>query len=423
MSGAITATIHTLVDGQDVLFGPPSPIGASLPVNADATVIGGDAKGNSQQVVISLLRSRTAVKRDSTYTVVSAVSLAPPAALRSDNTNYPGWIKQRYLQVPSEMPRRVIRLAQRLTGQFENPYDKASAVEAYLRQFPYNTQIDPPPPGEDGVDYFLFNVKQGYCDYYASAMVIMLRSVGVPARFVAGYAPGDYDPSTNLYTVREDSAHAWVEVFFPTYGWVQFEPTASQPTVARATQAPAPAPAQTGGQMGNPDQDIRDMLEQRMNHPGTVSSAAAQAAANTNPLKGHELTLAAGAIGLAAIGGLGVFAWRRNRRMFLLDSGLLMRLFGLLNRWAERLHVPWPASQTPLEHAHAFAQVLPEASAPIGRLTDMLVAQQYGRQEFQEESLQSAAGDWRLLRPMLWRRWLRQYVRMPQWLRRFSRTR
>ena len=302
MTGAITATIHTLQTGQDVLFGPPSPIGTSLAVNADVTPLGGSGTGS--QVLVSMLRSRVTLRKDSVYTVTSAVSLAPPSTLRTDNTNYPDWVKQRFLQVPDELPRRVRRLAEHVAGTQKNEFDRASAIEAYLRQFPYNSQIAAPPPGTDGVDYFLFDVKQGYCDYYASAMVMMLRSIGVPARFVAGYAPGEFNNQSEAYVVLEQNAHAWVEVFFPSYGWVQFEPTASEPVLLRPTQAPQETVTPAGG-AANPNEDLQDVMQQkRQGLSGTTGAADPLPQATAMDwIKGHTLGLGLGALSLAVLGG------------------------------------------------------------------------------------------------------------------------
>ena len=114
----------------------------------------------------------------------------------------------------------------------------AKAIESYLRQIPYSLDIPGPRLGQDGVDYFLFDEQQGYCDYYASAMVVMLRSVGVPARYVRGYIHTSSDDG--VYQLLESDGHAWPEVYFPGYGWVEFEPTGGRPAlVRRATQDPA----------------------------------------------------------------------------------------------------------------------------------------------------------------------------------------
>ena len=417
MTGALTATIQTLQPGQDVLFGPPSPIGASLAVNANVTPLHDSETGS--EVLVSMLRSRVSLRKDSVYTVASAVSLAPPSALRTDSAEYPDWVKQRFLQVPDELPARVRQLARGVAGTQKTAFDQASAIEAYLRQYPYNTQIAAPPAGKDGVDYFLFDVKQGYCDYYASAMTMMLRSIGIPARFVAGYAPGEFDSETSKYTVLEQNAHAWVEVFFPSYGWVQFEPTAAQPVLLRPTQAPEEVAPPVGGEL-NLNEDLQNIRDQKR-EPHSVAVGGVEPTLQANPLdwiKGHALGLGLGALAAALAGGLGVFVWRRNRGLFEIDNGLLLRLFGLLNGWAARLHIPWTPSMTPMEHACTFGQMLPEASEPVNRLTGLLVAQQYGRQQFAPETLQDVAGEWRLLQPLLWKRWARQYLRWPAWLRR-----
>jgi hypothetical protein len=95
-------------------------------------------------------------------------------------------------------------------------------------------EVEPPPPGRDVVDHFLFTARQGYCDYYATSMVVLARAVGLPARMVIGYASGEYYAPTAEYIVRQEDAHSWAEVYFAGIGWVEFEPTASQPAIERA---------------------------------------------------------------------------------------------------------------------------------------------------------------------------------------------
>ena len=155
-------------------------------------------------------------------------------SLRSASTNYPEDINQFYLSLPRDLPERVSELAREITGGETNPYDKVKAIESYLRtNYPYNLEVPPPPEGRDVADYFLFDLGKGYCDYYATTMVVMARSVGIPARFVSGYSSGSYDAPNAQYVVRELNAHSWVEVYFPEIGWVEFEPTASLPEIER----------------------------------------------------------------------------------------------------------------------------------------------------------------------------------------------
>src|SRR5207302_948901 len=160
--------------------------------------------------------------------------------LRTAGTDYEQWVKDRYLSLPATVPQRVRDLARQVVQQASatNPYDQARAIESYLRtNFKYSTSIPLPPTGMDRIDWFLFQGKEGYCEYYAGAMVVMLRSLGIPARMAAGYAPGTYDAKTETYTVRESSAHTWPEVYFPGYGWIEFEPTPSQAVISYQPQS------------------------------------------------------------------------------------------------------------------------------------------------------------------------------------------
>jgi hypothetical protein len=121
-------------------------------------------------------------------------------------------------------------------------------IQTYLRlTYTYTLTVPPPPPGRDVVDYFLFEAPGGFCSYYATAMAVMLRSQGVPARVVTGYATGTYDYHKGAYAVTSGSAHAWVEVYFPGFDWVEFEPTVSQApfgyaSLTQAVPGVTPAP-------------------------------------------------------------------------------------------------------------------------------------------------------------------------------------
>ena len=200
-----------------------------------------------------LFAARSNVKA---YKGESYIPIVAVDQLRNAATNYPEEILNRYLQLPAELPDRVRQLANQLTVGKTNPYDKAKAIEAYLRTYPYDLNIPAPPTDRDVVDYFLFDLKKGYCDYYATAMVVLSRASGLPARFVSGYASGDYDAPDAQYVVREMHAHSWAEIYFPEIGWIEFEPTASQPLIDRpATPQQAAAVAED-----KPDPIARDLL-------------------------------------------------------------------------------------------------------------------------------------------------------------------
>jgi transglutaminase-like putative cysteine protease len=182
------------------------------------------------------------------YRALSYMPIATAQQLRQAGTQYPAWIRGHYLQLPKRLPARVRNLAIELTATEATPYDQARAIESYLRTFPYTLQLPKPPTNVDLVDYFLFDLKKGYCDYDASAMVVLARAAGLPARLVIGYATGTYDESHQRFVVTEAEAHSWPEVYFPGYGWIRFEPTGGRPGLDR--------PASTANSIEVPQIDL-----------------------------------------------------------------------------------------------------------------------------------------------------------------------
>jgi hypothetical protein len=164
------------------------------------------------------------------YSVVSTRGAASPGALRANPSEDPRDDIKRYLQLPDSLPARVTSLARRITKSADNDYDRVKAIEAYMRDnYEYSIDSPVPPTGQDAVDHFLFETDVGFCEQFASATVVMLRSLGIPARVVAGYTPGDRNPFTGYYEVRSSDAHSWVEVWFPRLGWYEFDPTFDVP--------------------------------------------------------------------------------------------------------------------------------------------------------------------------------------------------
>jgi transglutaminase-like putative cysteine protease len=160
------------------------------------------------------------------YSVLSVRQDYSPEELRAAGTDYPPEITARYLQLPDTLPDRAHNLAYELAGDAPTPYDKAVILRDYLLEtYPYDFYPPAQAPGSDAVDQFLFTDRRGVCEQYVSSHVIMLRSLGIPARLAAGYGSGDYNPITGYYEVRANDAHAWTEVYFPEYGWVPLDPT------------------------------------------------------------------------------------------------------------------------------------------------------------------------------------------------------
>jgi len=171
------------------------------------------------------LRVGAPLKAGDIYTVISRRPNFSPEQLRAASGSYPPEVAARYLQLPGNLSPRVRDLAQRLTADAPTGYDKASALRDYLLTVPYDLFPPPQPPNSETVDNFLFVDKRGVCEQFATAHVVMLRSLGLPARLVAGYGAGRYNPLSGYYEVRASDAHAWTEVYFSGYGWVPFDPT------------------------------------------------------------------------------------------------------------------------------------------------------------------------------------------------------
>lgn len=168
------------------------------------------------------------------YEVVSNVTTLPPAWLRADSTDYPPEIRDVYLQLP-EINERIRPLALQVTANEPTVYDKAAALEKYLRtKYGYTLDLPRGRPA-DPIGSFLFETKRGHCEYFASAMAIMLRSIGIPSRLVNGFLTGEFNDVGSDYVVRASDAHTWVEVYFPKHGWVAFDPTPPSPEERRNT--------------------------------------------------------------------------------------------------------------------------------------------------------------------------------------------
>lgn len=176
------------------------------------------------------------ITKEIQYSAYSKVPIYSEEELRNTTLEYPSWISNKYLQIPDSVPDRVYDLALQLTATLPTIYDRALAIEQYLRQFEYTLELKSPPQSQDLVDYFLFDLQKGYCDYYASSMVILARAAGIPARLATGYVASTFDASLGQYIISGDQAHAWTEIYFPDFGWVNFEPTSGRTSLERSAE-------------------------------------------------------------------------------------------------------------------------------------------------------------------------------------------
>ena len=358
------------------------------------------------------------------YQLSVALSEADEAQLGTAGTDYPAVVEALYLD-DSRVSERVRDLALAVTADATNPYEQAEALAAYLQRdpsFTYETVVPKPPDGEDLVDFFLFDPesdRQGYCQYYASAMVVMARSLDLPARVAVGFAPGELIEE-DTYLVREANAHAWAEIYFPGYGWQIFEATKSidsrftRPTGDPSTVTP-PAngrdplldfeldPADRRNISALPSVDFIDgaIDATRPDAPGAADSARS----------GNALVIAVLVVGAAA------FIWIRmrhlQRRWRLLPAG--DRAWQRLTLAADRAGVGPRPSETIYEYSGWLEEQLPAHVEPIRTVADGKVWQAYSGRRMTQTASSRLEDAWARLRlPLVWlavRSRLRRLVR------------
>jgi len=329
---------------------------------------------------------RDGVQEGSTYETTGSLSVATADELRlaSDLTRevaYPTGIHRIYTQLPAdfhEPPDRVHELAASLIEE-QNSYDVAMAIEGYLRQFPIDYDIPETPRGRDTVDYFLFDLQRGYFDYHASAMVVMLRALDIPSRLAVGYVldPSERIPGTNQYRVTEQSAFAWPVVYFPGYGWIEFNPTPNQPRIERPDSAAVEPP--TEAESGEaPSLGLEDLPGQFGEEDATGSTLDLDEGSSGGSGLVITLWVLAG-LGMLALvaAGLGRFMWTHG----LAGVPLATR------RWEQTARLAsWSGNgPKPTQTPHEFASAIADKVRGIDDV--QLLADAYVREEFGDKDV------------------------------------
>ncbi len=320
------------------------------------------------------------VEANERYGVTGLASTADPDELRAAGTDYPSWVADRYLELPPTVTERTRALAAELGGAGATPFDVAQAAEDYVRRtIRYEENIEAPPSDQDVVDYVLFESQEGYCEYYASAMAVLLRAEGIPARVAGGYFAVPWDDDQGGFLYREKNAHLWVEVFFPNYGWIPFEPTANrsemnygdvQPETA-ATPVPTPAPEPT------PDLGVATPAAAAGIEP--PNDGGGRFAGGTGGLGWWTLVIG-GRGGLGLLAGAATWAW--GLRGLTPAAGLYARSVRL-GRW---LGVAASPATTPAEYADRLGRVVPTA-----RHSARVVSDYYSHESFAPRPADAAA--------------------------------
>jgi transglutaminase-like putative cysteine protease len=379
------ATFEMIVGHQNLLFGANEPVKASIPFQFQT---GAD---RSYSAALRAVRGGQASEK---YTVTSYVSVADKAALRRASSTYPDYVRQKFLQLPSTLPQRVRDLARRIAGDQGSPYDKAEAIESYLRTtYRYAPTVRAPPAGRDPVDYFLFDLKEDFCEYFASAMVVMLRELGVPARLVEGYTSGTLDPTSGKFQVKELDAHAWVEVYVPLYGWIEFEPTPSQAPIFRVDSeaiggGSAGGDSDVSGVGTGADRGDKDLLLDKDSPDGSGAGSFGTVVQNFDP---RPIAALFGVLMLLLLLAFARFQLRFRGQPSVDSAWGKARLLASYAGFAAH------PSQTTYEYAAMLGDAVPDAKSPIRDIAEARVRDRYTPAGASATDVERAVSAWRKL--------------------------
>lgn len=444
---SMTQTITLFSPTGDVVFGAPDITWTDLPLDVrlepvvadpigDALPVATDAAGTTSAVEFTYIRSRRTLEVNDSYSVISRQTAVTERALMAATTSYPQAIRDKYLQLPEDFSPLVANRAQEIiaaafpaTGaESITVYEQVKAVERSLRQIPYNDAIPAPSSNQDPIEYFLFELQEGYCDYYATAMATMLRFLGIPARIASGYAEGAYDEESGLFFVTERDAHTWVEVYFPDYGWIEFEPTAGEsalvrPSGAEASEFEEPFPSTPPENPGEPPLD--PFSEEELLNQGLLDDAPFDSGAfgsGGSPFNNIPwwlwglMTLVLLLVGIWGLRFIPAFA----PTAFTADLPPI--LYERLQRWTGRLGIRLAETETPYEQGKRLGQALPEGRTMIQQIIQQYVLHRFNRgrtlathtesnqplQGSSQTNLETLDKAWQALEPVFWKAWLRR---------------
>jgi transglutaminase-like putative cysteine protease len=374
-SQAITYTVTPNIL-TDVLLITGSFISTNKPIQVQMS--SGDIIGVISSHVLSAGES---------YSVTAAVTQAAQE-LGNAGQNYPTTVLDSYLQLPSGFPENIRELSENITTNTTTPYEKVLKIKNYLSKIPYKTDIKAPPEGTDSVEYFLFTQKAGFCVHFASAMAVMLRSVGVPTRLAIGYLPGDPGSEKGEYILRDKYYHAWAQVYFPGYGWIDIEatpsssessgsqvslsgPVVSSETIAQLPQwdvwyallfGPTPAPG------NGPALTVAPVFR----FPGPWAFAAKLGQALLIIIIITIIAMSLIVTWLFVRSSFYRWVWRVNR------SDLASETYKKLCQLGVMIKIGPRPQQTPLEYSAVLAEEFPERAREIQEITRAYLDRQFG---------------------------------------------
>ncbi|WP_437896250.1 transglutaminaseTgpA domain-containing protein [Sorangium sp. So ce124] len=364
-----------------VIFLPPNATGLRLKHRGQ---LGVDANAMAQRGPEGELRYQPTDDRGLVYDVFLSRKRAPTFQ------RLPAAERRRYLDLPRDLPSRVVELAQQWTQGVDRPADRARAIQEHLRtEYRYDlaspSGADPQP-----LDHFLFESKRGHCEFYSTAMAILLRAVDVPTRNVTGFVGGTYNRFGRFYAVRQGDAHSWVEVYLDGEGWMTFDPT-------------PPADAAPKSELVGAWAYLRDFIEatsqrwdrhvvgydlnQQVGLLQTLTSRYRRSGSSSDLSLSRPRILAVAAVALALGGGLLYWRFRRTRRgreERRADAGrtpsaiLATALYESLEAAMLVQGVPRPPSLPPLRHAEALELADHPLAREILTLTQVYLRARFG---------------------------------------------
>lgn len=312
-----------------------------------------------------------------------APSLPPDYSGQLPPTYFDPSILATYTKLPPVLDPRIKQLAQQITAHAKTMYDKVAALEGYLRNnYTYDATITAPPAGVEATSWFLFQSKRGFCNYFASAMTLMARELGIPARMAAGYTNGKFNPKTGLWDVLGTDAHAWTQIYFAGYGWINFEPSATFSAFAR----PVKASGTPGTSVDNTGTTPGGKRNRGLQLPNETGSEGADQTANSSASGASQIRTEVGIVllllALFILGGLLYFSlwWRRLFRGLSLPSQIYGRV-AVLAAWAG---LSGRRSQTPREYMLALSAAVPEDAVVLERLGDIYARERWASPESPE---------------------------------------
>ncbi len=286
-------------------------------------------------------------------------------------------LQQFYLQTPNDLTRAVKQTATNWTHGATNEYDVVKMLESHLNdssQFTYSVSNPPVPSNVDAADWLL-QTHRGYCTYYATTMTVMARLLGIPARVVNGFSQGHYDTTRKAWVVDGNDAHSWVQVYFPSFGWINFDPTPGFSINGAANPQPTAPPVPTQHQP-TPTPTVNGTSNPTRQHTPTPASPGTKTNSST-PSGSQGLFLGFSMLILLASLFVLLLAIFRYRARDAVGATAISSMFWRLSRLASLAGVPPQPWQTPYEYTHTLSRHYPQARTPLRRLAELFVRERY----------------------------------------------